>query len=82
MTTIFVLDRTTIPQKKLDLVDRHSAARTECIQQFLSIPENREFDFSSLWDRVMKGNEAFFKEKGLTDELKSLITYEERVFLA
>lgn len=77
-----ILDRSRIPQEKLDFMDRFMAGRVKYTQEFLVRPENENIDFPSIWARVMKGNEEFFKAGKLTDELKSLLSYEERVFLA
>jgi len=77
-----ITDRSKIPQEKLDFIDHFLAEQSKHLPEFLAKPENQKFDFSAIWTRVMQGNEDFFKARKLTEELKSLINHEERVFLA
>lgn len=77
-----IIDRSRITQEKMDFMDRFLAERAKYPPEFLARPENQNFDFSAIWARVMQGNEEFFKAGKLTEELKSLITHEERVLLA
>jgi len=50
--------------------------------EFLQSKENQGVDFPALWSRVMSGNALFFKNKGMSEELAGLLTFEEMRFLA
>ena len=52
------------------------------VTEFIQREENQGMDFTSLWDKAMKGNELFFKNKGLNDELIDLLNHDEKIYLA
>ncbi len=52
------------------------------VEEFIQQEENRGMDFVSIWDKVMKGNELFFKNKGLNEELSTLLSQGEKIYLA
>ncbi|MCP3944345.1 MAG: alpha/beta hydrolase [Desulfobacteraceae bacterium] len=50
--------------------------------EFISLEKNQGMDFMSIWNKVIQGNELFFKNKGLREELVTLLSYEEKLYLA
>lgn len=77
-----ILDRSKIPQDKLDFYDAFLAGRQKYSLAYLALPENQGFDFAKIMGKVIPGNAEFFEKQALTDELKTLLTRDEMLFLA
>ncbi|MBU3918038.1 alpha/beta hydrolase, partial [bacterium] len=52
------------------------------IEEFTQREENQGMDFMSIWDKAMKGNDLFFGNRGLNDELNNLLNHDEKIYLA
>lgn len=66
----------------LKLMDELQQDQSKGVTEFFQRKENQGIDFSELWGRVMNGNALFFKNRGVNEELKSMVTREEMLFLA
>ncbi|MFB0561326.1 MAG: alpha/beta hydrolase [Candidatus Lokiarchaeia archaeon] len=56
--------------------------QTNGVLEFLKAEENQGVDFQALWQKLMDGNELFFKREGTIDDLYGYITKEEMLFFA
>jgi monoterpene epsilon-lactone hydrolase len=52
------------------------------VLEFLKAKENQDVDFQSLWQKLMEGNELFFKSRGPIEDLYGYMKEEEMLFLA
>ncbi|MHA1362961.1 MAG: alpha/beta hydrolase [Candidatus Freyarchaeota archaeon] len=79
-----ILNRSKIRPDVLRLMDELLKEQMNGVLEFLKAEENQGVDFQSLWQKVMEGNEHFFKKGGELniDELYDYLTKDEMLFLA
>lgn len=79
-----ILNRSKIRPDVLRLMDELLKEQMNGVLEFLKAEENQGVDFQSLWQKVMEGNEHFFKKGGELniDELYDYLTKDEMFLLA
>jgi monoterpene epsilon-lactone hydrolase len=79
-----ICDRSRIRPDVLKLMDAVLKEQTSGILEFLKAKENQRFNFQVLYQRLMKGNELFFKRRGdqTWKDLANYFTKDEVLFLA
>nr|MDO8079407.1 alpha/beta hydrolase [Candidatus Freyarchaeota archaeon] len=79
-----ICNRSKIRPDVLKLMDDLLKEQMNGVMEFLSAKENQGFDFGTLYQRLISGNEQFFKKKreGTIDELYGYFKEEEMLFLA
>lgn len=79
-----ILDRSKIRPDVLNLMDDLLNEQMKGVMEFISTEEAQGFDFSSLYQRVISGNNEFFnrRKEGTIDELYGYFKKEEMLFLA
>ncbi|MBT4266429.1 MAG: alpha/beta hydrolase [Deltaproteobacteria bacterium] len=71
-----------IPAKVMQVMTNRLDERAQGVTDFLGKSENSHVDFPALWDRVVAGNERFFKNQSIDESLAGQLTREEMLFLA
>jgi monoterpene epsilon-lactone hydrolase len=79
-----ICDRSRIRPDVLKLMDAMLKEQTNGVLEFLKAKENQTFNFQALYQRLMKGNELFFKKKGeqKMEDLANYFKKDEMLFLA
>lgn len=79
-----ICDRSRIRPDVLKLMDGLLKEQTTGIMEFLKAKDNQGFNFPALYQRLMKGNELFFKNKGASTagDWASYFKKDEMLFLA
>ena len=81
-----ICNRSKIRPDVLKLMDDILNEQTNGVSEFLQREENQGVDFSTLWQKLMDGNERFFKREGTVDDLLAwaydYLTEEEMLFFA
>jgi acetyl esterase/lipase len=80
-----ICNREKIRSDVLKLTDYFLEESMNGAMEFLGAKENQEFDFGTLYQKVMSGNDLFFqklKNREALDELYGYFTREEMIFLA
>lgn len=79
-----ICDRSRIRPDVLKLMDSIQKMQMSGVLEFLKAKENRGVNFQALYQKLMKGNELFFKRKGeqTMQDLSSYFTKDEMLFLA
>lgn len=76
-----ILNRSKIRPDVLKLMDDLLREQTNGVLEFLKAKENQGVDFPALWQKLMEGNERFFKREGTIDDLYDWLTKDEMNFL-
>jgi acetyl esterase/lipase len=66
----------------LEFLDKQLQIYQAGILESLKLKENQEFNFLSIWNRIMELNEQFYRREKDMDELASMLTKEETLFIA
>jgi acetyl esterase/lipase len=79
-----ICDRSKIRPDVLKVTDRLQKMQTSGVLEFLKAKENQGVNFQALYQRLMKGNELFFKRKGeqTMEDLSNYFRKDEMLFLA
>jgi acetyl esterase/lipase len=77
-----VLNRSKLRPEVVKFLDDQLKIYQAGILESLKLKENQEFDFSSLWNRIMDLNEKFYRREKEMDELAIMLTKEEILFIA
>jgi acetyl esterase/lipase len=62
----------------LKVIEEQDKLRAQAASEFFKKEENQNIDFTSLWKKVMDGNERWFKG----EDVRGLLTMEEMCFIA
>ncbi len=73
-----ILNRSKIRPDVLKIMDAYLGIQQQVITKFLKKEENKGVDFQALWQKVMEGNERFFKG----ENMNGFLTMHEQLFLA
>ncbi len=73
-----ILDKSLIRHDVLKIIEDNEKIRKQAYDEFFKIPENQEFDFLTLWRKVMAGNARSLKGENMSGYLNK----EEQLFLA
>lgn len=76
-----ILNRSKIRPDVLKLFDDAFKEQMNGVMEFLNKEENKEFNFQTIYSKVMDANEQFFKREKEVKELNNLLTEKERFFL-
>ena len=76
-----ILNRSKIRPDVLKLCDEAFKEQMNGVMEFLNKEENKEFNFQTLYKKVMDANELFFKREKSLEELTNLLTEKERLFM-
>ena len=76
-----ILNRSKIRPDVLKIYDDGFKEQMTGVLEFLSREENKEFNFQTLYKKVMDANELFFKREKTVKELTNLLTEKERRFM-
>ncbi len=76
-----ILNRSKIRPDVLKLYDDAFKEQMKGVMGFLNKEENKEFNFQTIYKKVMDANEQFFKREKEVEELNNLLTEKERFFL-
>jgi len=76
-----ILNRSKIRPDVLKLCDDAFKEQMKGVMEFLNKEENKEFNFQTLYKKVMDANELFFKREKSLEELTNLLTEKERLFM-
>ena len=77
-----IAKRSKIRADVLKVMDEFQKIQTRGVFKYLRINKESDFDFLSLWKKVMRANNQFFNRKKEKEELFSLLSREEMRFLA
>lgn len=72
-----ILDRSKVRPDVLKIMDAYLGIQQKIIPEFLKKEENEGVDFQALWQKVMEGNERFFKG----EDISGFLTKDEQLFL-
>ena len=76
-----ILNRSKIRPDVLKLFDDSFKEQMKGVMEFLNKKENKEFNFQTLYKKVMDANGLFFKREKNVKELTNLLTEKERLFM-
>lgn len=76
-----ILNRSKIRSDVLKLCDDNFKEQMKGVLEFIGREENKEFNFQTIYKKVMDGNELFFKREKSVEELTNLLTEKERIFM-
>jgi monoterpene epsilon-lactone hydrolase len=76
-----ILNRSKIRPDVLKLYDDAFKEQMKGVMGFLNKEENKEFNFQTIYKKVMDANEQFFKKEKSVKELTNLLTEKERFFM-
>ncbi|MEM2134165.1 MAG: alpha/beta hydrolase [Candidatus Freyarchaeota archaeon] len=76
-----ILDRSRIRPDVLKLMDELLKEQTNGVLEFLKAKENQGVNFPALWQKLMEGNERFFRREGTIEDLYNWLTKDEMLFL-
>ena len=76
-----ILNRSKIRPDVLKLFDDGFKEQMKGVMEFLNKEENKEFNFQTLYKKVMDANGLFFKREKNVKELTNLLTEKERLFM-
>jgi len=76
-----ILNRSKIRPDVLKHYDDVFKEQMTGVMEFLNREENKEFNFQTIYKKVMDANEQFFKKEKEVKELTNLLTEKERFFL-
>ena len=77
-----ILNRSKIRSDVLKLYDDVFKEQMKGIIEFINREENKEFNFLTLFKKVMDANGLFFKREKSVEELNNLLTEKEKLFMA
>ncbi|MFX0187622.1 MAG: alpha/beta hydrolase [Candidatus Hodarchaeota archaeon] len=76
-----ILNRSKIRPDVLKLYDDVFKEQMNGVIEFISREENKEFNFQTIYKKVMDANELFFKREKSVEELNNILTKKERLFM-
>ncbi len=76
-----ILNRKKIRPDVLKIYDDGFKEQMAGVLEFLSREENKEFNFQTLYKKIMDANDLFFKREKSVEELTNLLTEKERRFM-